>query len=611
MALATSSGSDDPIEVALAEFLARWNAGERPDIDTFCDQYAGLGPGLRRRIGDLVFVLEQLEAPNTPASPGPCATPDASLGGKPFSDLSSRRFEILEEIGRGAFGRVFRARDQVLHRDVALKFIELPPGTTGSRLDAFLGEARALASVSHDNVVTLHDVCEHDGRAFLCMELLQGQTLKDRLKFGPLLLPEAVAIALDVCRGVQAIHRAGLIHRDIKPANIFLGQLERAKVLDFGLGVLASPETTMIAGTPAYMSPEQAAGKALDQRSDIYAIGIVLFEMLTGARFFPKEEGSRTVPFLPPKELPDVRKLRPELSAKLAQVVKRALETDPARRHETTAELEAALRDVPECNPGGGRRLFWVASAVFTAAAIMVVLTLTQTNRVSVDTRFGVNAKEEVPNRFLPELFLATIARGKNTPVSCTDGSTVSYDTQGEWSEPLFLKLRTREDCFLYVVYIEPDYNPWRLLPDPATGFSNPVPAKEQLIPRATDGGTSQRGWAVAPVEGIGRIWVLASRKRIPGLGPTLGKCRDPNKKIYPDLEPIEPGETQPVAVQRIADWISPGNGTRSEGPGFARPVTVDPKGSLLDAEQAFRDLGNDPDCCFWSISFHQVPGEN
>ncbi|MEW6747795.1 MAG: FG-GAP-like repeat-containing protein [Planctomycetota bacterium] len=330
-------------EAELDQLVARYVEARDEGSPLSADDLVAEKPELRPVMLARIAALEQLEGmlitlrtPPAGAEPEAAGTP--MLGG---------RFQIIGEIGRGAFGRVFRARDRVLAREVALKFIEPPAGLSAPHLAVFLREARALASVNHENVVTLHDVGDLDGRPCLCMELLKGHTLKDRLQGGPMPVSTAIAIGVDICCGVHAIHGAGLIHRDIKPANIFLGALDRAKILDFGIGIVDSVEHHGVAGSPAYMSPEQAFGRPLDRRSDVYAIGVVLHEMLAGSRPVGPPLASPEVALSAP-EREDLRRVRPDLSAELAGVVRRALEPDPGRRFATAAALAASLRSLPE-----------------------------------------------------------------------------------------------------------------------------------------------------------------------------------------------------------------------------------------------------------------------
>ena len=211
-------------------------------------------------------------------------------------------YRVLEQIGSGGMGVVYRAHDTKLGRDVALKF--LPPAVSQDplALERFKREARAASSLNHPNICTIYEIDDVDGQPLMAMELLEGQTLRERLEGRqPLKFPEVLDLALQIADALQAAHAKGIIHRDIKPANIFVTRDGRAKVLDFGLakmdslreaeadtpteaGLITRPGMTI--GTAFYMSPEQAASEPLDGRTDLFSFGLVLYEMATGRRAF-------------------------------------------------------------------------------------------------------------------------------------------------------------------------------------------------------------------------------------------------------------------------------------------------------------------------------------
>ncbi|MFO0967219.1 MAG: bifunctional serine/threonine-protein kinase/formylglycine-generating enzyme family protein [Gemmataceae bacterium] len=256
---------------------------------------------------------------------------------------------VRKELGRGGMGVVFLAEDSRLLRPVALKAL-LPEAIKDAKArDRFLREARAAARIRHDNVVTIFQVEDHGSVPFLAMELLRGMSLEQRLQQGGIPLAEALRIGRETALGLQAAHREGLIHRDIKPANLWLeAPSGRVKILDFGLArpqeeptKLTRPGTVL--GTPNYMSPEQARGKAIDQRSDLFSLGVVLYEMCAGVQPFDGPSVMAVLTALAVETPAPVRARNPHVPAAVESVIHRLLEKDPARRYQNCAELLADL----------------------------------------------------------------------------------------------------------------------------------------------------------------------------------------------------------------------------------------------------------------------------
>src|SRR5688572_16348650 len=258
-------------------------------------------------------------------------------------------YEVLEELGGGGMGVVYKALDTRLRRHVALKFLPAELTRHITAKERFLLEARAASTLDHPNVCTVHEVDETpDGRLFIAMAYYQGESLRQRIERGPLPVPEALRIAAQVARGLEAAHRAGIVHRDVKPANIMLPAGGEVKVLDFGLAKLEGEArrltrtgTTM--GTVAYMSPEQARGDEVDARSDLWSLGVVLYEMLTGRLPFKGERDHSIVYSIlhtPPGPL---RPLCPGVPRPVERLIERLLEKDPKHRIQSAGEVAAAL----------------------------------------------------------------------------------------------------------------------------------------------------------------------------------------------------------------------------------------------------------------------------
>jgi serine/threonine protein kinase len=267
-------------------------------------------------------------------------------------------YEILAPLGKGGMGEVYRARDTRLGRDVALKVLPETAANDAETLARFEREARAVAALNHPNILSIHDTGEHRGIPYAVTELLEGEILSDRLRAGPIAPPRAAEIACQIAEGLAAAHARGVIHRDIKPENIFLTNDGRAKILDFGIariGPRPGDITSRVAaqrgissagfvmGTAGYMSPEQVRGKSIDFRTDIFSLGAVFYEMLTGRRAYERPSIVDTMGAVlkdDPAKYPETEKI-PE---SIRGFVFRSLEKDPADRYQSARDLLLDLR---------------------------------------------------------------------------------------------------------------------------------------------------------------------------------------------------------------------------------------------------------------------------
>jgi serine/threonine-protein kinase len=260
------------------------------------------------------------------------------------------RYRILGELGRGAMGVVYRAKDPALDRVVALKTIILSDDADGRKEyeKRFALEARAAGKLNHPNIVTTFDFGEEGDLGYLAMELLEGTDLRTRLKKGPLPAAEAVEIAVQVADGLGFAHERGIVHRDIKPGNIMLLERGGAKIMDFGIARMRSDDfktsTGMVVGTPRFMSPEQITGGSVDPRSDLFSLGAVLYEMLTGEMLFAGADSPQIAHNVTTLEPEPPSRRNPQVTSLLDFVVARALKKDPAVRYQDAYELAADLR---------------------------------------------------------------------------------------------------------------------------------------------------------------------------------------------------------------------------------------------------------------------------
>jgi len=279
-------------------------------------------------------------------------------------------------------GEVYRARDTRLGRDVALKILPEERASDPDRLRRFETEARAVASLNHPHILALYDVGTHDGVPYAVTELLGGRTLRSVLGKGPLPARKVVDYGVQICRGLAAAHEQGVIHRDLKPENVFVTRDGRVKILDFGLAKLTGPadgvladsedptatEPGVVMGTAAYMSPEQARGRPADARSDLFSVGAILYEMLSGQRAFTGETPADTLSAVLDRDPPEIQSAAASVPPALERVVKRCLEKSPQERTQSAGDLARAL----EALPGTGerrRRWLWVGAVMLTVLA--------------------------------------------------------------------------------------------------------------------------------------------------------------------------------------------------------------------------------------------------
>src|SRR5216683_4098569 len=328
-------------------------------------------------------------------------------------------YEIQSPLGAGGMGEVYRARDTRLGRDVALKILPESFPRESDRLHRFEQEARAVAALNHPNILAIFDTGQNNGSPFLVSELLEGDTLREILDGGALPQRKVIDHGVQIAQGLAAAHEKGIVHRDLKPENIFITKDGRIKILDFGLAKLAqkagladgvtltSSHTAagVVMGTASYMAPEQVRGDGADARTDIFAFGAVLYEMLSGTRAFRRETTAETMTAVLKEDPPELSDPGHAVSPALDRIVRRCLEKSPEQRFQSAKDLSFALSALSGTDTGAARiaaapsrvpTYLW--ATVLVAAAIATAVTWFGTHRSAPKTRmeFAIPVSGEV-----------------------------------------------------------------------------------------------------------------------------------------------------------------------------------------------------------------------
>jgi len=322
------------------------------------------------------------------------------------------RYELVEKLGQGGMGAVYRARDTLLERTVAVKVISATIDQNEELRERFFREARAAGQLSHKNIITIHDLGEHEGQPYLAMEYLQGQDLLARMAAPQRMsLRRRVEIATEICEGLEFAHAHGVIHRDIKPANIFITDSGGVKILDFGLARLVTSELTrsnMMMGTVNYMAPEQVRGERIDQRADIFSAAVVIYELLSGRRAFDSDSFAATLYKILQEVPAPLQQIDPAIPIEMVRIVDRALAKGRDERYQQMSEMLLDLAVFRQQlagmdSPAGGR------------------IAPTQL-RTPSDRLFQVTPPIPLPPLATPPPTVAATPSG--TPISATPAST-------------------------------------------------------------------------------------------------------------------------------------------------------------------------------------------
>jgi serine/threonine protein kinase len=375
-------------------------------------------------------------------------------------DAGSRlgSFVILAPLGVGGMGEVYRARDEGLDRDVAIKV--LPERLTADReaLARFEREAKAVAALSHPNILQIHEFGREGEIVYAVTELLDGETLRDRLETGPVAPRKAAELGRQIARGLGAAHEKDIVHRDLKPENLFITKDGRIKILDFGLArttetsssatVTRTPTRTeltspgAVLGTASYMSPEQVRGQPADARSDIFALGIVLYEMMSGERAFTRETYAETMTAILNEEPPETSLSAREVPPTLQRIVQRCMEKRPEERFRSAHDLAFALEGVTRFSTTSGEVLPATrtsvpgSKALRTALASVALLTVGVLAGVGVSAWFGSSAEQSEPVRVRSITF-----SGKDgAPAASPDGRLIAFASLRDGESRIWLK---------------------------------------------------------------------------------------------------------------------------------------------------------------------------
>jgi serine/threonine protein kinase len=366
-------------------------------------------------------------------------------------------YEVISQIGAGGMGEVYRARDARLGRDVAIKVLPASFSADPDRLQRFGQEAKAAASLSHPNILAIFDIGEDKGAPYVVSELLEGETLRDRLRNGALNSRKAIEYSLQVARGLAAAHDKGIVHRDLKPENLFITEDDRVKILDFGLAKLTRPQETpssgdaptmqvatdagMVMGTVGYMSPEQVRGKSADTRSDLFSFGAILYEMLSGKKAFHADTPADTMSAILKEDPPELTETNRTVPPGLERIVRHCLEKSPAARFQSASDVAfnlEALTDISATSRSGIQAVAAPARRRWWLPALAAVLIAGSYAGVYV-------AAKRSSNLALPSFHRLTFRRGSILVARFSpDGQTIVYGSAVE-GKPLEL-LTTRFD---------------------------------------------------------------------------------------------------------------------------------------------------------------------
>jgi Tol biopolymer transport system component len=419
-------------------------------------------------------------------------------------------YTIVTTLGVGGMGEVYRARDVRLGREVAVKVLSTSVATDAERLRRFEQEARAASALNHPAILTIHDFGQHDGVPYVVSELLEGQTLRERIGGAGLPLRKALEYAVQLARGLAAAHDKGIVHRDLKPENVFVTSDGRVKILDFGLAKLTpgaalhpagleSPtidtEPGVILGTVGYMSPEQVRGLPTDHRADIFSFGVILYEMVTGARAFARESSVETLNAILKEEPPDLAATNSSLQEGVRRIISHCLEKDPADRFQSLRDVAFYLESFSD--PSVSLRLPAPVEAHRRSKARYVGAAIAAASLVAIAYFLGVWQRSAPASPTPVSVARLTDFDGlEETPAVSPDGKSVAFTAYAGDKRQVWIKL-VAGGAALQITRDDADHQMPRWAPDGATLMYYTPPkegdAQGTLWEVATLGGSSRR----------------------------------------------------------------------------------------------------------------------
>jgi len=544
-------------------------------VELICDGSRVDWNRIRSDRPDLQPILDELRLIETMMSVKQAAPP---ADDSPPSDSQWGHLRLLEKLGEGRFGEVFRAFDPTLEREVALKLVNPECSTIGPGADRFVEEARQLARVRHPNVLVVHGADRHDGRLGLWTDLVRGRTLEEwAADHGVLGEREAAGIGVDLCRALAAVHAADLVHRDVKTTNVMREDGGRILLMDFGPVAdvaLAAGDLPRIPspGTPLAMAPEELRGEQPGPRTDIYALGVLLYRLVTGRYPTEATDLKELVGKHARGEATPLGDLRPDLPGEFVRIVEQAIDPSPARRFASAGAMERALLrsgvhgEVPKRRPalGGGRTIAWATVVlVFMAAIWIVVARLRSPGGHTVASDHVLPSLTPAATQPGPPQASATLMRdrgGRVVPLA-------SGDRVGP-GDALYLNFEGGELEHVYVVDEDQHGNAFVLFPVPGVDLRNPLaPGVSHRLPGSRRGSPIE--WQVSSAGGQETILVVASRQPLPALEQELSR-------VARAASPRARADALPSGTWRgIGRLTEPAPVNRKDGAGVSRRIEI------------------------------------